>query len=311
MRCLIVGGTGFLGGWVSIAFAKAGHTVVAFNRHIHRQVLEVALDREQLARITFVEGDVIDAAHLLATARKHRIDTVVHLAFIMGKQSQENPVQAIRTNIEGCNNVFNTAGAIGARRLVWSSSISVFGPSSIGPDGTVPNDAKYDPQNVYGACKVVNELASLHYAHDHKLATTCFRFPSMYGPGSVRGYTRWVTDLIENLVNGKPGIAPRGDRELTWLYVEDAAEAMLMAAQSPSTPTMAYNTGGDVLSERQVSDMVAEMFPFATIDILKEETPKLIQRFDDSLVRTEMGWKPRHSMKQGVKACMDFYRRAT
>jgi nucleoside-diphosphate-sugar epimerase len=58
------------------------------------------------------------------------------------------------------NNAFEQALTLGDRRIVWASTIDVFGPKSVSPNAVVADDAPYDPQGIYGACKILDEIAA-------------------------------------------------------------------------------------------------------------------------------------------------------
>ncbi len=311
MRYLVTGGTGFIGTFVTSQLVRSGNTVITYSRSPDLKLLEPLLNARELKSVIPVAGDMIEASKLVQTMREQKVEMIIHLSASLFGPSTSNPLQAIRTNIEGTNYLLDAAVTLGIKRIVWASSSAVFGPKSSGSDGVVANDAALDPQGVYGACKVVNEQVASHYAQKHGLEPVGLRLPVIYGPKAVRGGTTWLSIMIENLVKGKPAEAPTGLRTFTLLYADDAAEAVAMAAQATNHKSLVYNLSGDVSTQQQLLDTVARFFPDAEIHLYEQKTTGSVSippQFDDRVIRKELGWRPRHSLEEGIRASIDFYR---
>ena len=311
MRYLVTGGTGFIGTFVTSQFARSGNTVITYSRSPDLKLLEPLLNARELKSVIPVAGDMLEASKLVQTMREQKVEAIIHLSASLFGPSESNPSQAIRVNIEGTNYLLDAAVTLGIKRIVWASSSAVFGPKSNGPDGVVANDAVLDPQGVYGACKVVNEQVASHYAQKHGLEPVGLRLPVIYGPTAMRGGTTWVSIMIENLAKGKPVEAPTNLRTLNLLYVDDAAEAVVMAAQAPNHKSLVYNLGGDVSTQQQLLDTIARFFPDAEIRLYEQKTTGSSAgslRYDDRVIRKELGWRPRYSLEEGIRASIDFYR---
>ena len=300
MSCLITGGTGFIGSRVARRLTAAGEKVVAYD--INPQ------DLEGLAA-ELVQGDVLDLPHLLRTARQHQADRIVHLAYILGRATEFNPHQATKINVEGTNNVFEVASSLGIKRVVWASSIAVFGPKSAGPDGVVANDAPYHPATIYGACKVVNELTAQRYARSFGLEPIGLRFPAVYGPGSPRGWAGFIDQIARDLAAGRMARVPRGDQPQNWVYVEDIAQAIVLALGVPRPRHLAFTLAGEVATTTQVIDIMWHLCPDAPVERMESfPEARLMAHLDDSPARQELGWGLGHSLEAGLRATINYHR---
>ena len=309
MPTLITGGTGFISAYVLKRLIARGEPVVAYDQMPDTALLEAVLGPDA-DRVAVVRGDVLDLPLMVRTAREHQVDKVVHLAYLLGALTERNPALATRVNIEGTNNVFEMAGFLEVRRVVWASSIAVFGPRSAGPDGVVSVDAPYDPQTVYGACKVTNELTARRYAYIYGMEPLGLRFPVVYGPEVRRGWAGFLPNLVADLLQGgRSPTAPFNDHMVNWGYVDDIADAVVLALDAPHTPQRVYTLAGYEATVRSMVDVVLEMFP-GVMATPMEGYPmvRLETRFDQSAAKAELGWQPRVTVEEGARRIVEHYR---
>ena len=241
MACLITGGTGFIGALVAKKLVAQGETVIAYDLAASRSYLELVLTPHELEQVTIVHGDVLDLPLLIRSARYYHIDKIVHLAYMLARTTEQNPAHGCRVNVEGTNNVFETATIVGAPRVVWASSITVFGPKSVGSNGIVANDAAFAPVTIYGATKIVNEMTARRYARSQGLEPIGLRLPVVYGPEAKQGWAAFLSKLIENLAKGLPGTAPQSEGLIPWIYIEDVAQAVFLAIHAQKSDTLVFN----------------------------------------------------------------------
>jgi nucleoside-diphosphate-sugar epimerase len=309
MVYLITGGTGFIGAYVIRRLVEGGDSAVAYDLSPNTAFLEGMVGTQGMAAVKVVQGDVLDLSHLLRVGRDHGVKRIVHLAYMLGRDSEFHPAQATQVNCAGTNNIFDAACQLEANRVVWASSIAVFGPRSVGPSGVVAHDAPYDPRFIYGACKVVNEVVSRRYARSYGLEPVGLRFPVVYGPGAVRGWSSFLTRLVEDLVRGRPAQAPTGQQPSNWLHAEDIAQAIVLAATGPRPAALTYTLSGEVQTTQQVVDTVLGFFPEARVSFMEDyPDPGLPGELDGYPFRRDLGWEPRFSLADGVAHMINFYR---
>ena len=308
MPTMITGGAGFIGAHVLKRLLTRGEPLVAYDQMPDTALLEAVLG-PKLSRVTTVRGDVLDLPFLVRTAQEHRIDKVVHLAYVLGSQTERNPALTTKVNVEGTNNVFEMAGFLGIRRVVWASSVAVFGPRSRGPDGTIGSDSPFDPQTVYGACKLTNELVARRYAHIYGLEPVGLRFPVVYGPEVRRGWAAFIPNLVERLARGESNPpAPRDDQVVNWGYVEDIAGSVVRALEVPPPPRRVYTVAGYEATVGEIVSMVLDMFPGAgAVPLEGYPMVRLETRFDLSEIKTDLDWEPEVTAEEGVRRIVEHY----
>jgi UDP-glucose 4-epimerase len=122
LRALVTGGAGFLGSYLIPALLDRGAEVVAF---------DLAKDPPALApvwdRITYVRGDLASSADLYRTTMSQGITDVFHLGAVLAGPCEENPVMGFQVNFFSTLTLLDAAVALGVKRFVMISSISVFG----------------------------------------------------------------------------------------------------------------------------------------------------------------------------------------
>jgi nucleoside-diphosphate-sugar epimerase len=315
MTVLITGGTGFIGAYVVRDLLKRRDRVVCFDIDPNPRLLGALLSPEELENVTLVRGDVTDWHQLLHALKAHRVDTIIHLASLLVSSSETNFPRAMRVNCLGTNHVFEGALLMGVAKVIWASSVAVFGPRSIGGDGVVPNDAPHDPQSAYGACKAYNEQMAMHYARKYDLDVVGLRFTVVYGYGKRETVARgtgsdYLDELIDKPALGEgPCIVPYGDDQIDWLYVEDAARAVVLASQVGKTRTKAFTVGGDLRPMRDVFNFIRGLLPDADMTLQSGSTRPL-WRYDGSVTREEIGYEPQYKIEEGIKRNVNMLRQA-
>ena len=120
---LVTGGTGNIGAWVTRQLVKDGFFPIVYDLKPDLTYLNDIADK-----IDVVPGDVTDFDKLAETIRRKQVEKVIHLAKFLGVRCEENPRRAVEVNVFGSTNVIDAARVNGIRRVVFSSSRSVYAP---------------------------------------------------------------------------------------------------------------------------------------------------------------------------------------
>lgn len=310
MSTLIVGGGSFIGSHVVRDLLRQGEAVVAYDLDVRDNAIHRILSPSELAQIAFVQGDVLDLVGLLQTARQHDVRDIVHLAAALIPTCEAQPALGVRVNVDGFNHVLEVARVIGARRVVWASSIAVYGPQSR-YTGEPDEDAPHLPTTVYGACKSMNEYMAQHYFRAFGVDAIGLRFTVVYGAGRMRGALahRLGQELIEKPAHGQPARVPAGDGLVNWQHVEDAAGAVLQALRRwGPLKHRVFNTGGEPLCVRDAAAVVKRLLPEARIEVEPGEAEG-IARLSIRRAADELGWSPRYDFATGARQAINEYRR--
>ncbi len=301
MAYLVTGGTGLIGSHIVRDLVKDGARVVVYDWSPDYGVFERLLGAGERALVKIVQGDVTDLPHLMREVKENGVDVIVHMAAVLSTDVNQNPALAIKINSGGTANVFETARILGLRKVVWASSMSVFGPPEKYREEYIPNDAPHSPWGVYGATKSLNETLAAHYCQQYGMDISAIRYSLVYGPGSARGGAGALTrELMINPALGKPGRVPYGDETIGWHYVDDAAKATMLAIKSGKTKTRAFTVMGELRPVKEAFAYVKSLLPEADITLLPGFSG-LSWKFDTKPVETELGYRADWGMERGIR----------
>src|SRR5690606_29466464 len=158
-----------------------------------------------------------------------RPEVVCHLAAqISVRKSVADPVADARANVEGTVAVLEAARAGGARKIVFASSVAVYGRPAVIP---VPGDAPTDPRSPYAASKLSAEVYLSAYRALHGLQYTTLVLSNVYGPRqSPDGEAGVVSIFTSALLSGAPTVLyGDGTQTRDYVFVDDVVEAFVLA----------------------------------------------------------------------------------
>ncbi len=242
-KVLITGGAGFIGSHIADQLLAAGAGRVVVIDDFVRGRSENLAHAVDTGRLDVVAGDIRDAA--LIDQLTAGCDMVFHQAALRITQAAAEPVRAIQVMVNGTQNVLESAVRHRVGKVIAASSASVYGEPSY-----LPMDEKHPFNNrtLYGAAKIGNEQMFRAYAEMHGLRYVMLRPFNIYGPRmDVFGvYTEVMIRWLERLAAGEaPIIFGDGLQTMDFLYVEDLAEAYLLAAASDVTDEV-FNAGSGI-----------------------------------------------------------------
>ncbi|MGH3344643.1 MAG: NAD-dependent epimerase/dehydratase family protein [Carbonactinosporaceae bacterium] len=304
---LVTGGTGFIGAYVARCLIRSGHGVATLD-NLPSNVIHDVLSPAELERVRSFTGDVSSLRDVAHVIRETGADRVIHLASLLHPAADENPPLAVQVNVQGQATILEAARLLGVRKVVWASSVVVFGPRSRHPALPLPNDAPHHPVTLYGATKSFDERLTERYIRAWGVDALGLRFTLVYGPGRVRGASAFVNELV------KPALAqaasvPFGDDVVDWQYVEDVADLLAKCVFVPRTATAVFNTAFGARSIREAGDYVARLIPEARISYQPGDFG-IAWQLDDALLQQEIGFTPAFSMEWGLRTLLRHAREA-
>lgn len=255
MSLLITGGAGFLARYLLREPAVRNRKVVVFDRQAPK--FEISPDA------VFVEGDVTDYDQLAQIITEHKVSEIVHLASIMLSEAAASPHGAIRVNVLGTVNVFEAAVRHGIGRVIWASSVQVYGSEAFyGRETWVDETAFKQPVSLYGLCKSFCEDAAAFYK-SYGLRTTGLRFSTIYGYGRRTGSNTYLCDLIEQAARGQDVTIPYAEHKNNLIYVKDAAKAVVQCLEAEGRELReTYNICSEQLyTNREIAETLQRLLP--------------------------------------------------
>ncbi len=245
-KALVTGCAGFIGSTLVDHLLEKDCSVVGVDnlRTGTRTNLKGALAD---SRFEFLEEDICDEG--LADSIQSDVDVVYHLAAISSvKLSTEKPLFVHRTNVTGTVNVLEVARQRDIERVIFSSSAAVYGNPTKVP---ITEEAPVSSLSPYAASKISAEQYVRAYGMTYGIDTVVLRFFNIYGPRQAFSEYSGVISIYINqaLRNGPLTIDGDGSQTRSFLYVDDAVAATLLAADVSLAAGFTMN----VCSEESVS----------------------------------------------------------
>lgn len=208
-------------------------------------------------------------------------------------------------------NVLEAARRAGARKVVYSSSVAVYGRPAVIP---VPGDAPTDPRSPYAASKLGGELYLATYRALHGLEYTTLVLSNVYGPRqSPEGEAGVVAIFTDALLAGKPTVVyGDGSQTRDYVFVEDVVDGFARAC-GPHGDGRRVNLGTGVqTTDRELHSLIAAAA--GAPDEPRFEPPRMgdlpAMAVDPAPAYEALGWRPRHDLPTGLKATVEWARQA-
>jgi nucleoside-diphosphate-sugar epimerase len=274
-RFLVTGALGCIGAWTVRELVREGVPVVAFDVGKDPRRLALVMTPDELARVTFVAGDITDLDSLDRALGDHGITNVVHLAALQVPFCRADPPLGARVNVVGTVNVFEAVRrrGDGMAPVVYTGSIGMFSASDADTaTGQLREDAEPHPGNHYGVYKHANEGTARIYWADTGVPSVGLRPMTVYGAGRDQGMTSSPTVAIAAAVLGTPFRISFGGATL-FQYAEDVAKTLLIASRADPDGPRVFNMGGSAVAIDDWISAVDGVIPGARDLITFEPNP--------------------------------------
>ncbi len=299
-RFLVTGGTGCIGAWTvrNLLRLKIPTLVMSYSGDTRR--LRLILTPEEYAHLDMVTGDISDPATVEYAIQSYGVTHIIHLAAMQLPFVKADPVRGGMVNVIGTINLFETAKKAGIQRLVYASSMAVYGPAEQYPEKILPPDARLDPRSHYGVFKQANEGAAKVYWLDDGISSIGLRPYVVYGPGRDQGMTSTPTKAMMAAVIEEPYQISFDGRYLIQ-YADDVAKIFIQAARAPFEGAGAFTLGGEPVSTAQIIACIEAVRP-AMRGKLSYSAHRLPfpERVDDPDLRRVLGDLSTTPLQQGI-----------
>ncbi|MGI8548583.1 MAG: NAD-dependent epimerase/dehydratase family protein [Gemmatimonadaceae bacterium] len=308
---LVTGGAGFVGAYVSRTLLRAGHRVVVYDAAPTMNTLGMLFGDSVDRSLTVVAGEITDAWQVLRLCRQHDIENIVHLASPLTQHVTENPSRGIRDICLGTQTMFEVARQAAVRRVVWASSVAVFGRSDEYPPGPIRNDAPHIPETLYGQCKSLCERAATLAWEKDQVDSVGLRLTVVYGAGRLRGYMSIPSHMLRQAAVGESFVVPHRDQLLNWQYVEEVADSVLCAMESNvKGEGETYNAWGDARTWSDAMEVVSSLRPELEVTGIVGSDPHLAGvpfHFDASEFANRYNYEHSWPLERGIDLTLKTY----
>jgi len=306
LRVFVTGAAGFIGSHMVDRLLAAGHSVVGFDNMStgQRRFLAGALGHPQFS---FHQADLLDRTSLAQAMEGAEL--VVHFAANADVRfGTEHPRKDLEQNTIATWNVLEAMREHGSKRIVFSSTGSVYGEPDIFP---TPETCPFPIQtSLYGASKLAAEGLIQAYCEGFGLQGYIFRFVSILGERYSHGH---VFDFYQQLAEHPEHlhVLGNGHQRKSYLYVQDCIDGILAAIERANDKVNIFNLGTDEYCE--VNDSIGWIcehlglrpkFTYSGGERGWVGDSPFIQ-LDCSRIRA-LGWRPRLTIKQAVLATIEY-----
>jgi UDP-glucose 4-epimerase len=297
-KLAVIGGAGLIGSHtVDKLLQEDVGEILIYDNFVRGSVENLANAlRDPRVRIYDVGGDITQS-DILESALEGR-DAVLHFAALWLLQCHEFPRTAFEVNVRGTFNVMDACVKKGVRRLVWSSSASVYGDAVTEP---MEEDHPFNNKNFYGATKIAGEAMLRSYHHRYGLDYVGLRYMNVYGPRQDYhgAYIAVIMKMLDAIDRGQsPTIMGDGSEAFDFVAVEDCAAANVCAVKAEATDSF-YNVGTG--KRTSLKDLAEKL-----INLTGSNQPiSYAPRSQATLVRNRIGSPKKASAEIGFTAGVD------
>jgi UDP-glucose 4-epimerase len=256
-KIAVIGGAGFIGSHIvdQLLLEPVTDIVVLDNfvRGRRGNLTKASAD----ARVRVVDGSITDRALLRSVLAG--VDAVFHLAALWLFECVHEPRSALDVNVVGTYNVIESAREAGVRKVVFSSSASVYGDAVFTP---MTEDHPFNNRTMYGATKIAGEQFFRSVYEQHKLDYVGLRYMNVYGPRmDYQGaYVSVIMKVLDRIEQGLPPIVfGDGSQAYDFVHVHDVARANILALKSAATDEC-FNVGtGEKTTIKELVDRLLQL----------------------------------------------------
>lgn len=258
-RILVTGGAGFIGSFVVSELLRAGVSeVIIFDNFARGKLSNISEQLKDPRCKLYPNGGDIRDIDLLNDAMQG-VDGVVHLAAMWLLHCKDFPRMAFSVNVEGTFNVLEACVKNNVKRLVYSSSASVYGDAAEIP---MTESHPFNNRNFYGASKIASEAMCRAFHDRYDLSYVGLRYMNVYGPhqDQTAAYTGVIPIMLNKIDdNEAPVINGDGTQAYDFIYVEDVARCNVKALEAAVSDEF-YNVGTGVqTSIKELCDTILDL----------------------------------------------------
>jgi UDP-glucose 4-epimerase len=306
LKVLVIGGAGFIGSHVVAELLRTDVAKVVVYDNLTRGKMSNLTESIDDPRFEVFPdgGDIRDVDVLDAAVSK--VDAVVHLAAMWLLHSKEYPRTAFEVNVQGTFNVLEACVKHKIKRLVYSSSASVYGDAVEVP---MTEEHPFNNRNFYGSTKIAGEAMCRAFHDRYGLNYVGLRYMNVYGPhqDQTAAYTG-VIPIMLNKIDAKeaPTINGDGSQAYDFVSARDVARCNVLALTSEATDEF-YNVGTGVqTSIRELCDTILQLKGSDLKVTYKPYSPEDVRQFVQNRIGStekaerDLGFKFEDDLQKGL-----------
>ncbi len=290
-KILVTGGAGFIGSHLVDALIKRGSKVIVIDN------LSLGKQKNVNPQAEFYKSDIRNFDEI--SPLFEGVDYVFHEAALRLPECEQNPKEAMETNIMGTFNVCQACIDTGVKKIIAASSASVYGNSVYLP---IDENHPLNSYSFYGATKTANEQLFRAFGKKYGLNYITFRYFNVYGP---RMDPRLVVMNFINKIKQKkqPVIFGDGSTVIDLIYINDVVEANILGLKSNATNQVFNVSSGKETNLKQLLDLILKITKTDITPIYQPKRQGTIAKSFGSFEKAKkiLGFKPKICLEKGLK----------
>src|SRR6187397_245484 len=306
-KILVIGASGQIGVELTLALRKiyGNANVVASDLREENELLK--------GTGPYVSLDVMNKEMLHVQVIRQNITQIYLLAAILSATGEKNPNLAWSLNMQSLLNVLDIAREEKLTKVYWPSSIAVFGPTS--PKQNCPQHTIIEPVTVYGISKYAGEFWCNYYHQRFGVDVRSLRYPGLisYKSSPGGGTTDYAVEIFHEAIEENSYTCfLKEDTYLPMMYMPDAIRATIELMEAPAdkiTVRQSYNISGMSFSPKEITASIKKHIPDFKISYKPDYRQAIAnswpQSIDDSVARSDWGWKEEYGLAAMTKDMFD------
>ncbi|HEV7377706.1 MAG TPA: NAD-dependent epimerase/dehydratase family protein [Pyrinomonadaceae bacterium] len=307
-RVLVIGGAGFVGSHLVDQLTEEPVKEIIVLDNFVRGTRENLSKAVRDKRVRVVEGSIMDLA--LLRELMQGTDYVFHLAALWLFECVHQPRSALDVNVVGTYNVIETAQQAGVKKVVYSSSASVYGDALFTP---MTEDHPFNNRTMYGATKIAGEQFFRAFNEQSKLDYVGLRYMNIYGPRmDYKGtYVSVIMKVLDRIDQGLPPVIfGDGSQAYDFIHVRDVARANVLALKSDVTDQF-FNVGMGV--KTTINELTERLIELSGSNVQPEYRPQEQMFVTHRVGSTEkaerlLGFRAQTPLEEGLTTVIEWRR---
>ncbi len=305
-RVLLVGGAGLVGSHLAEELLKEDiKEIIIFDNFVRGRLVnlsKVSPDK----RVKIIKADMLDEKSLNEASKN--IDFIFHLAALWLLHCQEKPTEGFEVNAKGTLNVLEAAKNNQIKKLIFSSSASVYGDPIFVP---MTEEHPFNNRTMYGATKIAGEQFCRFYYSRYGLDYLALRYFNIYGSRQdYRGaYVSVIMKALDRIKEGQPPIIHGdGSQAYDFIHVRDVARANIAALKSPATDEAVNIASGIKTSINEIVKLILELTDSNLKPQYKDGKPEFVTERKASIDKAKklLGFTAEISLRNGLKELIEW-----
>jgi nucleoside-diphosphate-sugar epimerase len=306
-KVLVIGASGQIGVELTLALRRiyGNGNVVASDLREENDLLK--------GTGPYVSLDVMNKEMLHVQVIRQNITQIYLLAAILSATGEKNPGLAWHLNMQGLLNVLDIAREEKLQKVYWPSSIAVFGPTS--PKQNCPQQTIIEPITVYGISKYAGEFWCNYFHRRFGVDVRSVRYPGLisYKSAPGGGTTDYAVEIFyEAIEHKKYKCFLKEDTYMPMMYMPDAIRATIELMEAPADKISirtSYNISGLSFSPGEITAEIKKHIPDFQVSYQPDYRQTIAdswpQSIDDSVARSDWGWKHEFSLEKIAKDMLE------